>query len=302
MVGGVLVGLAVIGGATAAIVQAVERQAEAAATEALTAVAVDYLGAIADGRGDAATALVPVDGPAPLLTAAALAAAARLPAFGVEAVELDGDTATVVVDFRTGQRRVERQLDAVREGGSWRLTTTVAEPVLLDAAGLGALPRQLGAEVAGGEATPLYPGMYRVEAFDHGVANVEAATVVIDGDPSTAQFSNPARWSVPDGLVEQVRALALSHAVACQASGSCGLPSPALLGLGDQTTSSLAPDSAVDFDVPVRVLQDGTSGPTQLEVGVRAAVGAAGGIDWLCSAPIPRGSTPPTERDWEACA
>lgn len=299
--GAILAALAVIGGSAGAITQAVQRDAEDAATAALTAAARAYLGAIAEGRGDAATALVPVDGPAPLLSDAALASAVRIQELGVDGVELEGDAATVVVEFRAGQDRVELSLDAVRDGGTWRLTTTVAERVALDSAGLGALPRQLGTQVDGDTGTLLYPGTYRTEAFEHGIADVEAATVVVDGDPSTAQRNDPARWHVPDGVVDEARALALSHAVACQATGACAVPLGALLGLGDQVVIGLWPDAAVELVVPLRVLQDGTGGPTQVEVGVRARPAASTGIDWQCSAPIPRGSTPPTDRAWEAC-
>lgn len=298
--GAILAALALLGGAAGAISQAVQRGAEDAATEALTAAALAYLGAIAEGRGDAATALVPVEGPAPLLSDAALAAVARIHELRVEGVELEGDAATVLVEFRAGQRRVERRLDAVRIGGSWRLTTTLAERVALDSAGLGALPRQLGTQVDREEGTLLYPGTYRTEPFEHGIASVEAATVVVDGDPTTAQPSDTARWRVPDGVVDDARALALSHAVACQATGACAVPLGALLGLGDPPTIGLGADAAVELVVPLRVLQDGTGGPTQVEVGVRARAAPAG-IDWQCSAPIPRGSAPPADRAWEAC-
>lgn len=299
--GAILAALAVIGGSAGAITQAVQRDAEDAATEALTTAAREYLGAIAEGRGDAATALVPVDGPAPLLSDAALGSAVRIQEIGVDGVELEGDAATVVVEFRAGQRRVELRLDAVRDGGSWRLTTTVAERVPLDSAGLGALPRQLGIQVGSDAPTLLYPGTYRTEPFEHGIADVEAATVVVDGDPSTAQRSDRARWHVPDGVVDDARALALSHAVACQATGACAVPLGALLGLGDQVVTGLGPDATVELVVPLRVLQDGTGGPTQVEVGVRARPASSTGIDWQCSAPIPRGSTPPPDRAWEPC-
>lgn len=299
--GAILAALAVIGGSMAAITQAVQRGAEEAATEALTAAALVYLGAIAEGRGDAATAMVPVDGPAPLLSDAALAAAARIQEFGVEGVELDGDAATVIVELRAGQRRVERRLDAVRDGGGWRLTTTVAERVALDSAGLGALPQQLGMQVDSDEGTLLYPGTYRTEPFEHGIATVEAATVVVDGDPSTAPRSDPALWHVPDGVLDEARALALSHAEACQATGACAVAPGGLLGLGDQATVGLGAATSVEFVVPLRVLQDGTGGPTRVEVGVLANPAASSGIDWQCSAPIPRGSTPPADRAWEAC-
>ncbi|GAA1424937.1 hypothetical protein GCM10009640_22280 [Agrococcus citreus] len=300
--GAVLAALVVIGGSTAAIVQAVQRDADAAAAGALTAAALEYLGAISEGGGDAATAMVPVDGPAPLLGDAALVAAVGIQDLGVEGVEVDGDAATVVVQFRAGEQRVERRLEAVRDGGSWRLTTTVAERVVLDSAGLGALPEQLGASVDLVEGTLLYPGVYRTESFEHGIVTVEAATVVVDGDPGTAQPREPPRWRVPGGVLDEARALALSHATACQATGACAVPSGALLGLGDQATVDLGPDSAVEFVVPLRVLRDGTGEPTQLEVGVRARATAWAGIDWQCSAPIPRGSEPPAERAWEPCA
>ena len=299
--GAILAALAVIGGSAAVVTQAVERGAEDAATDAVTAAALEYLGAISEGRGDAATALVPVDGPAPLLSDAALAAADRIRDFRVEGVELEGDAATVVVEFRSGQRRVERRLVAVRDGGSWRLTTTVAERVALDSAGLGALPQQLGTPVDSDEGTLLYPGTYRTEPFEHGIATVEAATFVVDGDPSTAERGDPALWHVPDGAVDDARALALSHAEACQATGTCAVPPGGLLGLGDEATISLGADATVEFVVPLRVLQDGTGGPTQVEVGVRARSAASSAIDWQCSAPIPRGSPPPADRPWAAC-
>src|SRR5690606_29810263 len=132
------------------------------------------------GRGDAATAMVPVDGRAPLLGDAALAAAVGIQDLGVESVEVDGDAATVLVELRSGEQSVERRLEAVRDSGSWRLTTTLAERVVLDSAGLGALPEQLGTEVDLVEGTLLYPGVYRTESFEHGIVTVEAATVVVD--------------------------------------------------------------------------------------------------------------------------
>ena len=79
------------------------------------------------------------------------------------------------------------------------------------------------------------------------------------------------------------------------------MPLGALLGLGDQVVTGLGPDATVELVVPLRVLQDGTGGPTQVEVGVRARPASSTSIDWQCSAPIPRGSTPPTDRAWETC-
>ncbi len=234
IVGAVLAALAIVGGSTAAIVQGVQRAVDDAATEALTAVAVDYLGAIAEGRGDAATAMVPVDGPARLLTDAARAAAARIQECGVEAVELDGDSATVVVDFRSGQRRVERRLDAVRQDGTWRLTTSLAERVVLEESVIGPLPRLLDMEIGRDGGTLLYPGMYRTEAIEHGFVQISPVTLVVDGDPrTTVDFQSlgwTVAWSAPTDVLDGAPERALSHATACQSAGSCAVPPGALLG------------------------------------------------------------------------
>jgi type II secretory pathway pseudopilin PulG len=300
--GAVLAALAIVGVSTAAIVQGVQRAVEHAATEAVSAVALDYLSAIAEGRGDAATALVPVDGPAPLLTDAALADAGRIQAFRVEGVELAGDAATVDVAFRTGQGRVVRELGAVQEGGAWRLTTTLAERVVLDAAISGPLPRYLDTDIGGGEGTLLYPAMYRIEPVVLGLVHVGPTTLVVDGDPSTAT-PRSGSWSIADGVLEGALERALAHAVACRRGDSCPVPSDALLGAAGSNGYRIGADGAVEHIVPIQVLAGG-AGLAQVWVAVRASVDAAGGIDWQCSGPVGLDSSGqiPDERAWEACA
>lgn len=310
VVGAVLAAALVVVALAIGIAQAVQRHAHTVATDAITAAALDYLTAIAEGRGDDASALVPVEGEAPLLTDAALADAGRIQAFRVEGVELDGDAATVTVAFRSGQGPVEHELDAVREGGTWRLTTTLAEHVVLDEAVFGPLPRLRAIEIGRDRGTLLYPGRYRSEPYEHGLVSIEPMMLVIDGDPRTGITPGPgsgswgAPWSVPTAVLDGAPERALSHAVGCQAADSCAVPAGALLVPGDSRGFALADGGAVEFDVPLQVLSGPADGPSQLWVGVRASAGAAGAIDWQCSDPVGLDNSGgvPVERDWGACA
>ncbi|MFP5251059.1 MAG: hypothetical protein ACLGHD_01670 [Actinomycetes bacterium] len=305
--GVILAALLVAGGSTAAIVQAVQRQAEAADTAALTELALDYIGAIADGRADDATALVPVEGDAPLLTDAALAAADRTRRFDVAAVELDGDAATVLVELSGGPGRIERRLAAVRDAGEWHLTTSLAERVVLEQErGVGVLPRLLGVEIGGVGGTLLYPGLYRTEPIDEGLVSIEPSTIRVDGDPATPAETGLPAWRASEGLIDEARRLALAHGVACQAASSCPAPAGALLGLGDTAQLQIADDGALELDVPLRALAEGSAAPADLWVGVRATARDGGGIDFACTVrqtrvgatATPEAEVPP---EWQPC-
>ncbi|UOW01361.1 hypothetical protein [Agrococcus sp. SCSIO52902] len=305
--GVILAALLVVGGSTAAIVQAVQRQAETADTAALTELALDYLGAIADGRADDATALVPVEGDAPLLTDAALTAADRTRRFDVAAVELDGDAAAVLVELSGGPGRIERQLAAVRDPDGWRLTTSLAERVVLEQErGVGVLPRLLGVEIGGVGGTLLYPGLYRTEPIDEGLVSIEPSTIRVDGDPATPAETGLPAWRASEGLIDEARRLALAHGVACQAASSCPAPAGALLGLGDTAQLQIADDGALELDVPLRALAEGSAAPADLWMGVRATARDGGGVDFACTVrqtrvgatATPEAEVPP---EWQPC-
>lgn len=280
------------------IAQAAQRHAHTVATEAVAAAAAEYLTAIAEGRGDEASALVPVEGDAALLTDAALANAERIDRHGVGSVELDGDTATVEVSYRAGQRSAERRLQAVREADSWRITTSLAEPVRLDAAEFLSLPTYLGVEIGADSATLLYPGVYAADPVEHALVAFEPLAIVVDGDPSTSVVSGPRAWRVEEDVVEAARERALSHAFACRAAEAC--PSGgAGATLGDFTGIAAIEGGIVELDVPVRL--PGASG--DVRVAVRASARASGEVDWHCSGPAALDPAGPAvdDRAWDAC-
>lgn len=295
IVGAALAGIlaAVVSGV--GIAQAVERHAHSVAADAVTAAAVDYLTAIAEGRGDDATALVPIEGDAPLLTDAALADAERIDRFGVGSVELDGDAATVEVSYRAGQRSAERRLQAMREGDSWRIATSLAEPVRFDAMQSVALPSYLGVELGGDRSTLLYPGVYDADPVAHPLVDFGPLALVVDGDPSTSAVSEPRVWRVAEEVVEAARERALAHALACDAAEAC--PSGgAGATLGDFTSMAPLAGGILELDVPVSV----PDAAGEVRVAVRASAGAAGGIDWQCSGPAVRDPAV-AGLAWEAC-
>ncbi|QUW18406.1 hypothetical protein [Agrococcus sp. Marseille-Q4369] len=295
VVGAVLAAALAVVALAVGIAQAVQRHAHSLANEAVTAAAADYLTAIAEGRGDDASALVPVEGDAPLLTDAALADAERIDRFGVGAVELDGDAATVEVSYRAGQRSAERRLQAVREGDGWRIVTSLAEPVRLDAMQSVALPAYLGVDLGGDSPTLLYPGVYAADPVEHALVDFGPLALVVDGDPSTSVVSEPRVWRVDEEVVEAARERALAHALACGAVQACPRGGAGAT-LGDFTSMAPVAGGIVELDVPVSV--PGAAG--DVRVAVRARADGAGGIDWECSGPAvldPAGE----EHAWEAC-
>lgn len=296
VVGAGLAAALLVAAGAVGITQAVQRHAHTVATEAVTAAALDYLTAIAEGRGDDATALVPVDSAAPLLTDAALANAVLIEQHRVEGVEISDDAATIELAYRAGGRLTERTVQAVREGESWRIMTSLAEPVRLDAAHALASPRYLGVELGGRDGTLLYPGMYDADPLDHPLVDFEPLTIIVDGDPSTAAVSGTRAWRVADGVVETARERALAHVADCARAGTCSV-SGAVPELADFTSVSTIHDGIVEFDVP---LLETTGG--DVRVTVRASADDAGEIDWQCAGPAAVDPRTLADGAWEACA
>lgn len=148
--------LAVPGGIAAA-----ERVAAQQRSDSLRATASAYLAAIAEGRSDEATALVPLPALASPAARGApeglLATAGRIRDAAVPFVQVEGQTGLAVVHDGVAGRTVTRTLAAEQLDGAWRFIDSLAEPVMVRGADSGA-PSIAGTQLPG-TAVQLYPGV-----------------------------------------------------------------------------------------------------------------------------------------------
>lgn len=283
---GVVVGAAIPGG-----FQAVERSAAAADRAGLEALALEYVTAIAEGRADDATALVPPSAPggAPLLVDAVLATAQRIgePAVGV--VQIDGDSARVDVRFRSSSGERTRTLEAERAAEGWTIRTSLAEPVLLYDMGFGAAATIAGVALDPVRPSLLYPGIYTTDEQEDEWVRVEPGQVRVDGDPTTPSEVMLSTEVVPE-LSEAATEEALRRAAACAADPACDLPADARFeGIQPAYLSGMNGPDSIELGVAIGVTS-GTSGSgnyqvQHVDVPVRVQRAADGTETWECLEP-----------------
>lgn len=293
---------AVIGAAIPGGLQLAERAAADADEERLRAVATDYLVAIAEGRAEDATGMVPLpEGRDASPDAVLQAAVGRLEAPEVRLVTIDGDLATVEVRYEVDASDHARTLEAERTGGTWRLTTPLVEQVRVHQAVPGTTSIagvSVGSTMPNTAGAWLYPGEYRLDERGPAVLRMTSEPFTIDGDPATVSETFLDAQLAPQHQA-QVFERALAVARQCQAGTECTIPADAELAADHTFIRSLS-ERGVDISVllstaPVLVDQ-GT--PTQgwtthgVEVVVRLELDEAGELaGWLC-APVGGYGTP----------
>jgi hypothetical protein len=216
--------------------------------------------------------------------AAVLAAAQPIEAMEARLVQVQGDAGTVDIRYRVGGSIVYGTLDAERVDGEWRLLTSLAERVLVEAQAPGAELTIAGVSIAD-RAVQLYPGRYPVETTRGPVIETSAAPFVVDGDQGTPTYV----FATPQ-LVPELRSLAgdygVAAAAACQSTASCRLPQDALLGSTDQVYLQWSDLQRGTLDIGVPVIATVWGSQEWFEVQVRLHVDAEGHpIAWECGVP-----------------
>lgn len=286
IVGAVVAGAVVLGGGGLALA-ALGGGGDRGAVEAAAAA---YLDAIAQGRAAEATALVPVEGPTDHLTDDILGAAARIVEPVLADVELDGDAATIDVSYRAASGVVLRTLDAERTDDGWRITTSIAEAVQVEAERmLGARVAVGGIDLAADGTSLLYPGDYETDRVERALWTLEASRLVVDGDPRTPAYPLEPQLDVFEGnpLPEAVQR-ATAHLDACAATDACPAADGALTSQSTAEIVELRDDGGVTARVGFIAAPSAGEGLAELAVDVRATVGEDGAVAWACAGPVPR--------------
>lgn len=276
---------AVLGAAVPAAFDANERSVAAARVEGLRAVAIDYLTAIADGRAELASQVVPLEGRGAVAPDAVLQAADRIESYEVRLVHVDGDAGSAEVRYRIGGSDVDRTLQAERDGGGWRLMTSLAEPADLAYYDPVSRVQIAGVPLGGGAPVLLYPGTYTIDVVSGPIFLTGGDVFVVDGDPRT-----PTVPYVTAGIVPQVSdyatELALVATATCQTEPGCPVPAGARIEPAGEVypMGSGATMESIDLSVPVTATVDGTA--QWFEVRVRVVLDDTGAPSrWLCGAP-----------------
>ena len=272
---GAIIGAAIPGG-----VQMIERAAADAQVESLRTVALEYLTAIADGRADEATAMVPLPRNAEQAPDAVLQSADRIEDVEVRLVHIDGDIGSVEVRYTAQHDDIARTLEAERVGGEWRLTTTLAEPLFVATYDSGTEVRIAGVALSTGRGVHLYPGGYSLDEDDGPLLSTRSEPFVIDGDPATRPEAYAESVLLPEAerrAGEHARAVVRE----CQAQPGCIVPLEA--ELADQGTYVYgSSDGAID--VSVQLMAGDDLNGRWFEVRVRIVTDEAGAPEqWLCA-------------------
>ena len=278
-----LVGV-LIGAGLPAGVQAAERAAADAQVQGLRSLAMDYLTAIADGDAERATAMVPVTGTGGLPPDAVLGSAEPIDELEVQLVTIDGDRARVDVRFEIGSVGELRELAAERVDDEWRLTTSLAEQVVVHS-----FDGDTGVSFGGIPLPPnrtavLYPGVYTSDVVETPLLRIGGDRFEIDGDPETPSdlFSSP---TLTDAFRDAAVDVATARVAACLEQQGCPFDTDtAVPPRAELYIMGIDPaDGAIDVMVPLGYV--GSMGQWQ-ELPLRANVDEAGAlVSWDCGQP-----------------
>jgi hypothetical protein len=274
---GVLVGAAVPAG-----VQAAQDAAADAQVQGLRSTAMAYLTAIAEGEAGRATAMVPVAGHMP--PDVLLGSAERIHELEVQLVTIDDDRARIDVRFEIGSIGELRELAAERVDGEWRITTSLAEEVVVHS-----FDGTTGLTVAGVILPPnrtvmLYPGTYRADVVETSLLRSGGERFEVDGDPDTPSdlFSRP---TLTDGFRAAAVDVASARVAACLEQQGCPFDSDtAVPPTAELYIMGMDPvGGAIDVMVPLGYV--GSMGQWQ-ELPLRANIDEAGAlVSWDCGQP-----------------
>lgn len=242
---------ALIGAAIPLAIQSAQQSAQTTRADALRGAAESYLSAIALGEWEQATSLVPTAGNAAVAPVEVLDAAERIQNPEVVLSQADGDAGIVQVRYEVPARptalTVTRLLEAQYTGGSWQITTSLAElPSVANYEGV-SVPAVAGVALSRPNALLLYPGSYTLDPPQSPIYQREDDTFVIDGDPGTvADVTAFPEWS--EALLGEAESRAVQHAEACRAAGACDWPQTATIASAGE---SAVMGSASPVEIPV---------------------------------------------------
>ncbi|MGC5076766.1 hypothetical protein [Agrococcus sp. DT81.2] len=276
-----LVGV-LIGAALPAGVQAAQDAAAAAQVEALRSTAMAYLTAIAEGDAERATAMVPVDGHMP--PDVVLGSAERIEELEVQLVTIEDDVARIDVRFEVGAAEQVRELAAERVDEEWRITTSLAEQVIVHSFDGVTGVTLAGVTLPANRSVVLYPGVYRADEVETPLLRSGGERFEVDGDPNTPSdlFSNP---MLTDEFRDAAVDVATARVAACLEQQGCPFDADtAVPPRAELYIMGIDPaDGTIDVVVPLGYV--GSMGQWQ-ELPLRANVDEAGAlVSWDCGQP-----------------
>lgn len=276
-----LVGV-LLGSSVPAVLQQADRTAAVERVDGLRSTAQRYLDAIAGGDAALATAIAPVEGdPAP---AQALRAAEPITAVEVSSVVVDEQAGSVEVRYQVGSARERQTLSAERAAGAWRLTTSLAEPVVVHATDGSTGVLVGGVELPSSRAVMLYPGRYEVDRVSGPMLRTGGEGFEVDGDPAS---STELHTSVEpsERLGDAAIAVAASRVESCEAQPACPIGQYTVVAIPPVAPEILRvdPDGAIDLVVVLGL--DAASGGRRQELQLRVITdGADAPLRWECGA------------------
>lgn len=288
-----LVGV-LVGSSVPAVLQQADRAAAVERVESLRSTAQRYLDAIAAGDAALATEIAPVQGD----TAPARVLRAADPITGVEvrSVLVDAQAGSVEVHYQVGSARERQTLTADRADGTWRLTTSLAEPVVVHATDGSTGVRVGGVELPSSRAVMLYPGRYEVDRVSGPMLRTGGEGFEVDGDPAS---STELHTSVEpsERLRDAALAVAASRIESCETQPACPIGQYTVVAIPPVAPEILRidPDGAIDLVVVLGL--DASSGGRRQELQLRViADGADAPLRWEC------GQIDAPHSDLEPCA
>lgn len=275
---GVLAGAAIPGG-----IQVAERAAVSGDQSNLRDVAMEYLTAIAEGRASDATAMVGAPVPGQPLPDAVLQSARRITDPQVRLVHIDGDAATVEVEYTLGSPQIARSIEAERVGGTWQISHPLTEAVPFHHNGGTTGARIAGFEIAFGQALHLYPGIYSFDPMpENAIVASSSDPFSVDGNPATP--TEPfIHMSLLPGAAERAEAVALALGERCMADASCRIPAEATLRVEEGMWVVAVTPQAVEVMAHLTTMSSNRRDGHQILMRIeRDPAGDA--TAWLCSA------------------
>lgn len=273
---GMLAGAAIPGG-----IQVAERAGVSGDQSSLRAVAMDYLAAIADGRASDASAMVAVQ-PAALVPDAVLQSARRITEPEVRLVHIDGDAASVEVEYTLGRAQISRTLEADRVDGSWQLSRPLTEAVTFYQYSPIAGARIAGIEISLNQPLYMYPGIYTVDPMlDDAILASRSEPFSVDGNPGTPSEPFVETTLLPD-VAQRAEAIALAVGERCGQAGTCGVAPDATLRIEQDVWVMEATQQSVAL---IAIVEATTSNSLEMyQVHMQIERDAADGAGaWLCS-------------------
>lgn len=269
-----------LGAAALAFAQQADRTAADARLESLGATAQRYLDAIAGRDAELATAIAPVDGEA--ASAAVLEAAEPITGVEVAFVLQERGAGSVEVRYQVGSVREQRTLGAAHGAGGWRLTTSLAEPVVVHVPDGSAGARVGGAELPPSRAVLLYPGRYQLDAVSTGLLRSGGERFEVDGDPES-QVELHSSLEPSERLRNAATAVAATRVAACQQLPACPIDEYTVVAIPPAAPEILRIHADGSIDLAVVLGLDAADGGRRQELQLRAVVDEAGTlVAWQC--------------------